>query len=106
MDVTSAEQARVAEAAGACAVMALERVPADIRKDGGVARMSAPEMIKSIKEVICPGKTAVPQGHLQAAPGNGGSPAPLLAPGGDHPGDGQGSHWALCRGPDTGGARD
>jgi len=41
MDVTDAEQARVAEASGACAVMALERVPADIRRDGGVARMSA-----------------------------------------------------------------
>ena len=45
MDVTNAEQAKIAEAAGACAVMALERVPADIRRDGGVARMSDPQMI-------------------------------------------------------------
>ena len=48
MDVVDAEQARIAEDAGACAVMALERVPADIRRDGGVARMSDPEMIEGI----------------------------------------------------------
>jgi len=48
MDVVNAEQARIAEEAGACAVMALERVPADIRKDGGVARMSDPKLIKEI----------------------------------------------------------
>ncbi len=48
MDVVNAEQAKIAEDAGAVAVMALERVPADIRKDGGVARMSAPEMIDEI----------------------------------------------------------
>ena len=48
MDVVNAEQARIAEESGACAVMALERVPADIRKDGGVARMSDPKMIKEI----------------------------------------------------------
>jgi len=48
MDVVTAEQARIAEDAGACAVMALERVPADIRRDGGVARMSDPEMIEQI----------------------------------------------------------
>jgi pyridoxal 5'-phosphate synthase pdxS subunit len=48
MDVVTPEQARIAEEAGACAVMALERVPADIRKDGGVARMSDPSMIKEI----------------------------------------------------------
>jgi len=48
MDVVDADQARIAEEAGAVAVMALERVPADIRRDGGVARMSAPEMIESI----------------------------------------------------------
>jgi len=52
MDVVSAEQARIAEEAGAVAVMALERVPADIRKDGGVARMSDPAMIKSIQEAV------------------------------------------------------
>jgi len=46
MDVTNAEQARIAEQAGACAVMALERVPSDIRKDGGVARMAAPRIIR------------------------------------------------------------
>lgn len=45
MDVVNAEQARIAEEAGACAVMALERVPADIRKDGGVARMADPEVV-------------------------------------------------------------
>merc|ERR1711871_1392282 len=52
MDVINAEQARIAEEAGAVAVMALERVPADIRKDGGVARMSDPEMIKEIMQAV------------------------------------------------------
>ncbi len=52
MDVTDAHQARIAEEAGACAVMALERVPADIRADGGVARMSDPEKILEIIEVV------------------------------------------------------
>ena len=52
MDVVTAEQARVAEDAGACAVMALERVPADIRRDGGVARMSDPAMIRGIQEAV------------------------------------------------------
>ena len=52
MDVVTAEQARIAEDAGACAVMALERVPADIRAQGGVARMSDPELILSIKESV------------------------------------------------------
>ena len=52
MDVVNPEQAKIAEEAGACAVMALERVPADIRKDGGVARMSDPEMIKEIIETV------------------------------------------------------
>ena len=52
MDVVTAEQARIAEDAGACAVMALERVPADIRAQGGVARMSAPELIIRIKESV------------------------------------------------------
>src|SRR5881409_1251198 len=52
MDVVTPEQAKVAEDAGACAVMALERVPADIRRDGGVARMSDPEMIKGIQEAV------------------------------------------------------
>jgi len=52
MDVVDADQARVAEDAGAVAVMALERVPSDIRRDGGVARMSDPEMIEAIKEVV------------------------------------------------------
>src|SRR2546423_9657281 len=49
-DVVNAEQARIAEEAGACAVMALERVPADIRAHGGVARMNDPELILQIKE--------------------------------------------------------
>ena len=52
MDVVDAEQAQIAEAAGAAAVMALERVPADIRRDGGVARMSDPAMIKSIQTAV------------------------------------------------------
>lgn len=52
MDVVNAEQARVAEEAGACAVMALERVPADIRAQGGVARMSDPALIKEIKQAV------------------------------------------------------
>lgn len=52
MDVVNAEQARIAEEAGACAVMALERVPADIRAQGGVARMSDPKMIKEIMDTV------------------------------------------------------
>tara|TARA_Y100000996_G_scaffold410949_1_gene394206 strand:- start:864 stop:1745 length:882 start_codon:yes stop_codon:yes gene_type:complete len=52
MDVTNPEQAKIAENAGAVAVMALERIPADIRKDGGISRMSNPEMILGIKEVV------------------------------------------------------
>ena len=50
MDVTTPEQAKIAEEAGACAVMALERIPADIRAAGGVSRMSDPKMIKGIQE--------------------------------------------------------
>jgi len=52
MDVTNKEQAKIAEDAGACAVMALERIPADIRRDGGIARMSDPEMIKGIQDSV------------------------------------------------------
>ena len=52
MDVTTPDQAKVAEDAGACAVMALERIPADIRKDGGISRMSDPEMIKGIQDQV------------------------------------------------------
>src|SRR3954466_7361036 len=52
MDVVNAEQAVIAENAGACAVMALERVPADIRRDGGVARMSDPGMVRGIQEAV------------------------------------------------------
>ena len=52
MDVTNSEQAKIAEDAGAVAVMALERIPADIRKDGGIARMSNPEMIKNIQKMV------------------------------------------------------
>ena len=52
MDVTNSDQAKIAEDAGACAVMALERIPADIRKDGGIARMSDPEMIKEIQNSV------------------------------------------------------
>ncbi len=52
MDVVTPAQAMIAEEAGAAAVMALERVPADIRRDGGVARMSDPEMISGIQEAV------------------------------------------------------
>src|SRR5438128_7568878 len=52
MDVTTAEQAKIAEDAGACAVMALERVPSDIRRDGGVARMADPTKVEEIMEVV------------------------------------------------------
>ena len=52
MDVTTPEQAKIAEAAGACAVMALERIPADIRAAGGVSRMSDPAMIKGIQNAV------------------------------------------------------
>ena len=52
MDVTTPEQAHIAEEAGACAVMALERVPADIRAAGGVSRMSDPKMIRGIQEAV------------------------------------------------------
>ncbi|MGH7922359.1 MAG: pyridoxal 5'-phosphate synthase lyase subunit PdxS, partial [Candidatus Dormibacteraceae bacterium] len=52
MDVVTADQAKIAEEAGACAVMALERVPADIRKEGGVARMSDPALIRAIMEAV------------------------------------------------------
>ncbi|KAG0256150.1 Pyridoxal 5'-phosphate synthase subunit snz1 [Actinomortierella ambigua] len=68
MDVVNAEQALIAERAGACAVMALERVPADIRKDGGVARMSDPKMIKEIiKAVSIPVMAKVRIGHFVEA---------------------------------------
>ena len=52
MDVTNADQAKIAEQAGAVAVMALERIPADIRKDGGIARMSNPTMIQEIQKTV------------------------------------------------------
>lgn len=68
MDVVTAEQARIAEESGACAVMALERVPADIRKDGGVARMSDPGMIKEIvAAVTIPVMAKVRIGHFVEA---------------------------------------
>lgn len=68
MDVTNVEQAKIAEAAGACAVMALERVPSDIRKDGGVARMSDPQMIKAIKNAVSiPVMAKVRIGHFVEA---------------------------------------
>ncbi|ORX63023.1 pyridoxine biosynthesis protein pyroA [Hesseltinella vesiculosa] len=68
MDVVNAEQARIAEEAGACAVMALERVPADIRKNGGVARMSDPKMIKEIIEAVkIPVMAKVRIGHFVEA---------------------------------------
>ncbi|MDA8409400.1 MAG: pyridoxal 5'-phosphate synthase lyase subunit PdxS [Treponema sp.] len=68
MDVTNAEQAKIAENAGACAVMALERVPSDIRRDGGVARMSDPKMIKEIMDAVSiPVMAKVRIGHLAEA---------------------------------------
>ena len=68
MDVTTPEQARIAEAAGACAVMALERIPADIRAAGGVSRMSDPKMIKGIQEAVSiPVMAKCPIGHFVEA---------------------------------------
>ena len=68
MDVTNKEEAIIAEKAGACAVMALERVPSDIRKEGGVARMSDPKMIKEIQEsVSIPVMAKVRIGHFVEA---------------------------------------
>lgn len=68
MDVTTPEEAKIAEKAGACAVMALESIPAEIRKTGGVARMSAPEMIKGIQEAVSiPVMAKVRIGHFVEA---------------------------------------
>ena len=68
MDVTTPEQARVAEDAGACAVMALERIPADIRAAGGVSRMSDPAMIRGIQEAVSiPVMAKCPIGHFAEA---------------------------------------
>jgi len=68
MDVTDADQAKIAEDAGACAVMALERVPADIRRDGGVARMSAVDMIEGIQRCVSiPVMAKVRIGHIAEA---------------------------------------
>ena len=68
MDVTTPEQAKIAEAAGACAVMALERIPADIRAAGGVSRMSDPKMIKEIQDAVSiPVMAKVRIGHFVEA---------------------------------------
>ncbi|WP_462432080.1 pyridoxal 5'-phosphate synthase lyase subunit PdxS [Phascolarctobacterium succinatutens] len=68
MDVTTPEQARIAEAAGACAVMALEKIPADIRAAGGVARMSDPKLIKEIQNTVSiPVMAKVRIGHFVEA---------------------------------------
>jgi pyridoxal 5'-phosphate synthase pdxS subunit len=68
MDVTNVEQARIAEAAGACAVMALERVPADIRKMGGIARMASPKIIQDIMQTVAiPVMAKVRIGHFVEA---------------------------------------
>jgi pyridoxal 5'-phosphate synthase pdxS subunit len=68
MDVTNAQQAEIAEKAGACAVMALERVPADIRKEGGVARMASPRVIREIMETVdIPVMAKVRIGHFAEA---------------------------------------
>lgn len=68
MDVTDAEQAKIAEAAGAAAVMALERVPADIRREGGVARMASPKKIREIMDAVSiPVMAKVRIGHFVEA---------------------------------------
>lgn len=68
MDVTTPEQAKIAEKAGACAVMALERVPADIRAAGGVSRMSDPKIIKDIQNTVTiPVMAKVRIGHFVEA---------------------------------------
>ena len=68
MDVVTPDQAKLAEDSGACAVMALERVPADIRRDGGVARMSDPEMVEGIKAAVSiPVMAKVRIGHFVEA---------------------------------------
>src|ERR1700684_2952122 len=68
MDVTNVEQAKIAEEAGACAVMALDRVPSDIRKDGGVARMAAPRIIREIMNTVSiPVMAKVRIGHFAGA---------------------------------------
>ncbi len=68
MDVTNVKEAKIAEAAGAVAVMALERVPSDIRKEGGVSRMSDPKMIKEIQEAVSiPVMAKVRIGHIVEA---------------------------------------
>ncbi|HAG44642.1 MAG TPA: pyridoxal 5'-phosphate synthase lyase subunit PdxS, partial [Clostridium sp.] len=68
MDVTTPEQAKIAEASGACSVMALERIPADIRAAGGVSRMSDPAMIRSIQEAVSiPVMAKVRIGHFAEA---------------------------------------
>jgi len=68
MDVTNAEQAKIAEEAGACAVMALERIPADIRQAGGVSRMSDPKLIKAIQDAVSiPVMAKVRIGHFVEA---------------------------------------
>jgi pyridoxal 5'-phosphate synthase pdxS subunit len=68
MDVTNAEQAKIAEEAGACSVMALERVPSDIRKEGGVARMAAPRIIREIMDTVSiPVMAKVRIGHFAEA---------------------------------------
>lgn len=91
MDVVNAEQARIAEEAGACAVMALERVPADIRKDGGVARMADPQ-VNCLSSHTC---THITVCYVcTESKGNQG--------GGDYSSDGQVPYWTLCGGPDLG----
>ena len=68
MDVVNAKQAKIAEQAGACAVMALERVPADIRREGGVARMSDPKLIREIQAAVSiPVMAKVRIGHTAEA---------------------------------------
>src|SRR5258707_5818871 len=68
MDVTNAEQAKIAEKAGACAVMALERVPSDIRKEGGVARMASIKIIREIMQTVTiPVMAKVRIGHFAEA---------------------------------------
>ena len=101
MDVVNADQARIAEEAGACAVMALERVPADIRRDGGVARMADPEVIDSHKYTHYPPLSSLPRSTLRPSPSL--SSASLESEGdkrrSHHPSHGKVSNRAFCGGP-------
>jgi pyridoxal 5'-phosphate synthase pdxS subunit len=96
MDVINVEQAKIAEEAGAVAVMALERIPADIRADGGVSRMSDPDLIDAIKAAV-----SIPVSTKSLYSSN--IPPNILSLTclTSTSGDGQGPHWPLCRSSDS-----